>query len=485
MKGEEESNTLGEKREDGEERSYPPPTSASLSLPTLGTPQSSSGRAVHNNTQRAVWVGGESEGPGERGPNGLSDASEEVLVSEPGIRRLSNATLSFLKSLQLPERFPSPPSEVVSSQQWEMREKWLARNLFERMTAQEEERVESWFDTVAGIVTYYSLSPQLFHYLVERSLSPLDAELWRRAMVGVGYEGKVDLFLKEKFPISMYASELEAALFLPTRKASVRLARDCFYNRITRYVRSAARVDRTVLLSQERVREMACGLLPALVEQHMDLSAVEAPSGKEIPQFWSFVSALEAKLAKHGMLSGPAAVTDVDSLESLALAADVGNGYGEGTVPSTPCGACGGLHWMRDCPHKTTRCEKCHRLGHIEHACKATVLKTSDGRVEVFVLPRPGSIEFKAYKDRTKHDRLTTATNVLKEIVGDMEGKRDRDREKRIEKKPHQKKKRKHPSATPAVSFSTSAENGGPPVALPVVNWASALPGVVSPGSSV
>eukprot|EP00922_Rhytidocystis_sp_ex-Travisia-forbesii_P046566 GHVS01069407.1.p2 GENE.GHVS01069407.1~~GHVS01069407.1.p2 ORF type:complete len:213 (+),score=24.36 GHVS01069407.1:90-641(+) len=151
------------------------------------------------------------------------------------------------------------------------------------------------------------------------------------------------------------------------------------------------------------------------------------------------------------MVAMPEFSSRSEAEEEWALVAD-GQSSMTGKPPS-PCGCCGGSHWMRECPHKSARCEKCHRLGHIEPACKATVLKTPDGRIDVYILPRPGSLEFRQYRDRTQQDRIRSAKNVLAEILGRAETNSAKDKAKREDKKGKRPDKRRRDStetATPA-----------------------------------
>eukprot|EP00922_Rhytidocystis_sp_ex-Travisia-forbesii_P059726 GHVS01088575.1.p2 GENE.GHVS01088575.1~~GHVS01088575.1.p2 ORF type:complete len:181 (-),score=35.60 GHVS01088575.1:1167-1709(-) len=134
--------------------------------------------------------------------------------------------------------------------------------------------------------------------------------------------------------------------------------------------------------------------------------------------------------------------------------------------PSSPCGGCGGEHWQKDCPHKHNRCENCHRLGHLAKACRATVLKTPDGRIDVIILPRQGSGEIRKNRDRTQEDRLRTAAAVLQEVLGGLTKRTEKDRKKRVDKKKktaEATQTAKRPRAAVAVVEEASSSDEEPP----------------------
>ena len=57
---------------------------------------------------------------------------------------------------------------------------------------------------------------------------------------------------------------------------------------------------------------------------------------------------------------------------------------GNGTWPETPpdeCGKCtrcgGGNHKVKDCRHKSAKCYKCHKTGHLSSVCRSTTANLS------------------------------------------------------------------------------------------------------------
>ena len=390
-----------------------------------------------------------------------------ILVSEPGVPfRIGSVTYSFLRDMVLPKRFPERPCVGEEEKQWEHREKWLSRcTLSTPHAASTEEQWEDWFDNVGVQVTRHGLSPAMFIFLCVRVMKPSDgAVLEFVAGKQTSYEQAIANFLRRKFVTSTYAKEVEVTLHVVPRQPTVAKAQEWLSARVARYIRACERMGRRVLLSKEVIDEAAVAILPFAVQRAFDLMLDVGPAAGWLA-FWKRAELLEAKLATYGLSEERAypvedfdVEADDDSSGSDIPAAPVRVRPVAAAPaqaqpprqPPTPCGLCGGDHWMRECPHKGARCERCHRLGHIEQGCRATVLKTPDGRVDVYVLPRPGSIEFRQYRDRTQQDRLRSATNVLEEVLSSTKQRAAKDKKKRQEKKAQgqlqagQKRRRAH-----------------------------------------
>eukprot|EP00922_Rhytidocystis_sp_ex-Travisia-forbesii_P034364 GHVS01051029.1.p2 GENE.GHVS01051029.1~~GHVS01051029.1.p2 ORF type:complete len:120 (-),score=10.19 GHVS01051029.1:16-375(-) len=77
------------------------------------------------------------------------------------------------------------------------------------------------------------------------------------------------------------------------------------------------------------------------------------------------------------------------------------------------------------------------------------VLKTPDGRLDCILLPRPGSIEFRLFRDRTQRDRLLSAQTVMQEIIDHSKARTDKEKNRRKENKPADGRKKRKAPRTP------------------------------------
>eukprot|EP00922_Rhytidocystis_sp_ex-Travisia-forbesii_P067378 GHVS01100218.1.p1 GENE.GHVS01100218.1~~GHVS01100218.1.p1 ORF type:complete len:456 (-),score=28.68 GHVS01100218.1:669-2036(-) len=357
--------------------------------------------------------------PQPTGSSSQTYVPKGLMVSEPGVMaKLSPDVEDLLARLSHTSRFPERPSQVEALRQFDNRERWLSRCPLEPPRATTEDGWETWFDQVALITTRNGLSTAMFYYLVEHAMPSAAAMAWGKQNPSWGYEHIVHGFMQQKFPISTYAKFLERSLFSPPIQPSVHAGREWLQGQVGRYVRACMREGRTVCMTAESVFDAAFDVLPRPVHRHISLHMLDAIPNTDLERLWTTAERLEARLfQEESALAMMGLVNRTEADQEWALVAD--EQATKTGKPSTPCGCCGGTHWMRECPHRSARCERCHRLGHIEPACKATVLKTTDGRIDVFILPRPGSTEFRLYKDRTQADRIRSAKNVLAEILGE------------------------------------------------------------------
>eukprot|EP00922_Rhytidocystis_sp_ex-Travisia-forbesii_P056368 GHVS01083458.1.p2 GENE.GHVS01083458.1~~GHVS01083458.1.p2 ORF type:complete len:140 (-),score=5.13 GHVS01083458.1:488-907(-) len=97
---------------------------------------------------------------------------------------------------------------------------------------------------------------------------------------------------------------------------------------------------------------------------------------------------------------------------------------------------------MKDCPFKTHRCEKCSKMGHKAEYCNLLIAKTQDGKIILSMLNTEGRTKLTMFRDRTRQDKLMTATAVMNDLLAQVQVRHDRDRKKRQEKPTPQKRPR-------------------------------------------
>ena len=393
--------------------------------------------------------------------NLMNNASSKV-VSEPGSCTSSTSPLTMW--LRPFVRFPPPPTIAEAHKQWDSRERYLSMNSLAAATDwKSEEEAEDWFDTVARVVMQHGLSVEVFGYLVSRYLSPAESEdFLLQCKPETTYEKWVDRYLLCRFPRSTYARELEQNSYSLSVMTSVSAVRAHVRKFLSRYMQVCVRHGRTLTLSVERAREYTVNSLPREVQYHIEMEETMRGPCVSFDDLISQATGVECVLKRQTVLKVkgyPAEEWDEEREDTYKRSSN--SSYVQPTSdkiktqPSTPCAACMGNHWQKDCPHRSHRCEQCLRLGHIEKACKSLVLRTPDGRIDVMVTPKPSSVEFKQFKDRTQQERLTSATSVLQEVIQGIQAKRVKESERRKSKKPPKTNKRKRIGIVKVVDSDT------------------------------
>lgn len=380
---------------------------------------------------------------------------DDEVVSEPGVPSWE----SLKEWIRWTSRFPTHTvNDKERDRQMDDKERWLARALFPKPDLANEGTVDRWFDTVARMVTRHAICIDLFVYLVAAALPEREGNLFETCDYG-GYETRVQVFIRALFRSPKHVVQLENEILQPVRQLTVEVAHTRICIIVVMYVRACIRRGRTLMLSLERLQESCLGSLPIEVEKEMEMAHVPVDGWVSLDSLMEKASSIEEVLQKYKHIKSapygfPAALGDThmqiedptwnNSTDVVPLAPRIPP-YNKTDVVPPPCGACAGIHWMKDCPYKSHRCEKCHRLGHVQDVCRAYVMKTGDGRVDCYLVPRPGSVEFKMFRDRTQEARIQSASRVLQELLNITQRKSEKGKQKRKdEREEKQREERKH-----------------------------------------
>lgn len=365
------------------------------------------------------------------------------MVSEPGenLRPRLSEWISFVP------RFPIHKMSMHEIER-QMRDidRWVACVNLPDVDLSSEESVDKWFDKVANVVRKHNLCEDVYIHVVSVNLPAREGELFED-LPSKGYEKRVADFILELFSASEYASKLEEALHAPVRMTNATAAFAHVRAKVTAYMRACNRRGRTMSLTVERMTEFALGSLPQYLHEHIDVKD-SYPNGWPSLKILSQV-AIRAELilnrhTKHKTQEYGFPVANDRALAMVPIP-EIPQ-YNPRKIPekveaSVPCTSCGDIHFIKDCPYKTHRCELCYQLGHLEKMCVSTVIKSPDGKLELILLPKPGSTVFRLFKDRTQEQRLSTATQVIQSMLDATRQKNERGRDRRWEQKSRNRNK--------------------------------------------
>lgn len=366
-------------------------------------------------------------------------SSLNQVVSEPG------GTLEALLSSWM-EFSPRFPVEQIGFQeadrQLQDKERWIHRISWPKIDSTTESSVDRWFDVVADSVKQHGIGEELFMYLVMLNTPAAIGKAMRKS-VHKGLERKVSDIILTLFPVSVHAKLLEEAFFKPERRTCVSDAVTYAQESINAYVRACTRRRRPMCLSVNRVQEFILESLPLHVHRQLALHTNLAVVWLSLDELCQEALIVEQTLVQLVDTKGKREVGFPVSAEGTAdiVASPTPSvdrpSYisGDRSKPNNPCSSCGDLHWIKDCPYKTHRCELCRCLGHTEKMCKSKVIKSDDGRIECVLTQHAGSTELHFYKDRTQSHRLQTASTAIKKIIDAINVRSERGKEKRRENK--------------------------------------------------
>lgn len=373
-------------------------------------------------------------------PNRKEERCPNRLVSEPGAG-LSKTLKDWLNPFP---RFPVHPIPALEEEK-QMCDKgrWITRATFPPMDLSSEHTIDKWMDGMARLVNQHALCVDLFMYLVTLNLPSQKAELFYRGE-GSTYEEKITSFVLTLFPQSDYPAQLERGLYNPQRQTDVANAFNSVNEHLNSYIRASNRRLRTILLSREQLTLFCLGTLPAAIHEYLEKFVNRRCHWRSLHDLYEDATFAEATLRKYEhKYTGEVAFPVETPPEEIPYRKEPLSRWREANTrtmvpPTHACPQCGDLHWRKDCPHKATRCEQCHKLGHLTKCCHSMVMKTPDGRFDLLLTPKPGSTELHVYKDRTMEDRLQTAGKTFRDVLDNTQHRSAKGKERRVQFKQRQ-----------------------------------------------
>lgn len=375
--------------------------------------------------------------------NDLNVSNPNYMVSEPG----GPGNAELLEWMDYVPRFPTEligPAEA--DRQSQDRERWIQRMNWPKFDDTSEGAVDKWFDVVAEDVKQYNIGPELFVYLLSSKVPRAVGSVLRKSQY-VMHEVKVTEVILSLFPVSTYARKLEEILFQTKRMNTVREAVMRTQNCAYAYLRACARRSRPLCMTHYSLQDFALCSLPAIVHKKFASAHGIDSEWPSLDAVFQAARRIELTMYEHsGIIPQEVAFPASNWHTNDVVTPNQPSYSGQSPAlrdkpkPNNPCTCCGELHWIKDCPYKTHRCEMCRLLGHIEKMCKSHVIKSEDGRIECVLTQHAGSTELHLYKDRTQASKLQTASSAIKKIIDAINIRSERGKEKRQQQKANQKR---------------------------------------------
>jgi len=264
-------------------------------------------------------------------------------------------------------------------------------------------------DQAAARLKTQRICYSLFKEAWEGSSSQVLAPVIKLAEETESYEKLVDEVAKELFPKSRYVEELEEAIFISTRQRSAREARLAMQLASQRYLRLCDRWNRDPTISDIKYINVCLKAMPKPVEDEIRL---EKEQYGDLDALFARALEVEEELKRQGK---SVMVTTVPEQEEATI-----------VLPATTterskvrkCYICGSTeHLKRECTIQRPRCSNCGRTGHISIGCRSQVERDEQGRIKHVVTPSRGSVTTQVRVDGTVPERVTSAKQVLDEIL--------------------------------------------------------------------
>ena len=356
-------------------------------------------------------------------PRLMVDDLKQLLVDEDDIAK------TLTKDVQ---RFRIRLSEREVERQLERRLKLLSQFALAPFQPKSEEEFENWVDSAAIVITKNQVCVSIFQDAWSTVAPPSLARHIGSIPTPTSHELLVNTVASIIYKNPTYVRRFEVTLLQPKRQPTVFEARMHLEDQISRYSRLCERWRHPFHLSDIRCVEMALQTLPSQLEEDIRAHFDEP----EWDQIWKRAASREERLQTHSTnlvlaaSSNPIVEEDTTMTNAVSTLPPT-----KKKKPSSPCPACGGAHWRKDCPFKKARCFECNQVGHIRNSCRNLAVKDNSGRVETFVEPKESGVTVHQRKDRTQQDKMTTAEGTIASLREMAEKRSAKASKKRYDKR--------------------------------------------------
>ena len=245
------------------------------------------------------------------------------------------------------------------------------------------------------------------------------------------FEDVIDGLALSIFKTSGAAGLLELSFFSPPRAATVMAAQGALLERVRAYSYICARRGRINFLTAPFLSDCLLRSVPMVV-QHRVCDFHD--------NFLNFATTLDLCFDSENKLTSRNGGVLPEPTTPLTYAAVV-------LPPKLDCHGCGGKHFRKNCPHRETRCSKCHYQGHTTDYCRSHVVLDSAGNKRLTIRAQPSKVAAEYHLDDTRQKQLLNAKNVIQTMSATelkrSEANKARLKAKRALSQPPTKKARK------------------------------------------
>lgn len=298
-------------------------------------------------------------------------------------------------------RFVEPPTVEEEVAQIGKMSKLIRDLNYPKFDPVNEAEMEEYLDNVAPQTRRLRVCVAVFREAwASAATTTMAAEI--RKAEGDSIEEIASVVARNLFPLDMYVQKLEDELLMPQRLGTVQETERTLKRSCERYVRLCRRRGRSFTLSDERLKLCVTEMTPLRVAQDTRLLL---PIKYTVEEFLDKARVVELEEIRRRKENGNTAVSV----------------YPVEPTPKDSVRKCFGCnstgHFKKDCPHKSTKCSNCEKIGHTGEACKGWIRKDNQGRVRSSVEVKRNKVVLEQATDGTIKDKLLTANDVLLEFI--------------------------------------------------------------------